>query len=95
MLSQMRAYQPFEPNDVRTLVKRTQDGIESQLLVMQTPFGYRRVAEMYRPEVDGSYAAILYVHWYEPESISSHRSQFEEEAQEMARGGALSVSMES
>ena len=94
MLSQMRAYHSFETKDVRVLVKRTQDGIESQLLVIQTPFGYRRVAEMYRPDGNGSYAAILYVHWYEPESISSHRSQFEEEAQEMARGGAVCLSIE-
>ena len=85
MLSEMRAYQPFESNDVRVLVKRIEDGLASQLLVMQTPFGYRRVAEMYSPEGDGLHAAILYVHWYEPESISSHRSQFEEEAQELAR----------
>lgn len=94
MLSQMRAYQPFESKDVRVLVKRTQDGIESQLLVMQTPFGYRRVIELHRPEGQGSYAAILYVHWYEPESISSHRSQFEEEAKEMAGSGAICISIE-
>ena len=94
MLSQMRDYQRLEPNDLRVLGKRTQDGIESQLLVIQTPFGYRRVAEMFRPEGDRSLAAVLYVHWYEPESIDSHRTQFEEEAKELARGGAVCVSIE-
>jgi dienelactone hydrolase len=94
MLSQMRDYSKFESQDLRVLVKRAEDGIESQLLVMQTPFGYRRVAEMFRPEGDGSYAAILYVHWYEPESITSHRSQFEEEAKEMAGAGAVCLSIE-
>lgn len=94
MLSQMRDYQKFELKDLRVIAKRTQDGIESQLLVIQTPFGYRRVAEMFRPEGDGSYAAILYVHWYESESIDSHRTQFEEEAKEMARGGAVCLSIE-
>ena len=44
---------------------------------------------MYRPEGDGSYPAILYVHWYEFELITSHRSQFEEEGMEMARWGHL------
>jgi dienelactone hydrolase len=68
--------------------------MESQLMVIQTPFGYRRVAEMFRPEGNGSYAAILYAHWYEPESITSHRTQFEEEAKEMARGGAVCISIE-
>jgi dienelactone hydrolase len=94
MLSQMREYQKLDSNDVRVLVKRVEDGLESQLLVLQTPFGYRRVAEMFRPEGEQSLAGILYVHWYEPESISSHRTQFEEEAKEMARLGAVCVSIE-
>jgi len=94
MLSQMRNYQKLESSDLRVLVKRVQDGIESQLLVIQTPFGYRRVAEMFRPEGESPLAAILYVHWYEPESISSHRTQFEQEAQELARAGAVCVSIE-
>jgi dienelactone hydrolase len=94
MLAQMREYQKLESKDLRVLVKRVEDGLESQLLVIQTPFGYRRVAEMFRPEGEESLAAILYVHWYEPESLDSHRTQFEEEAKEMARSGALCVSIE-
>lgn len=94
MLPQMRDYQKLESNDVRVLGKRVQDGMESQLLVIETPFGYRRVAEMFRPEGDASLAAVLYVHWYEPESISSHRTQFEEEAKELARLGAVCLSIE-
>ena len=94
MLIQMRDYQRFEPNDLRVLVSRTEEGLVSQLLVIQSPFGYRRVAEMYRPEGDGSFPAVLYVHWYEPESISSHRSQFEEEARELAQTGAICISIE-
>ena len=94
MLSKMRDYQKLESKDLRVLVKRVEDGLESQLLVVQTPFGYRRVAEMFCPEGEGSWAAILYVHWYEPESIDSHRTQFEEEAKELARGGAVCVSIE-
>ena len=94
MLSEMREYQKLESKDVRVLVKRVQDGLESQLLVIQTPFGYRRVAEMFRPEGDASLAAILYVHWYESESIDSHRTQFEEEAKELARAGAVCLSIE-
>lgn len=94
MLSKMRDYQKLESKDLRVLVKRVEDGLESQLLVVQTPFGYRRVAEMFCPEGEGSWAAILYVHWYEPESMDSHRTQFEEEAKELARGGAVCVSIE-
>jgi len=90
----MRHYPKLESTDLRVIRKRTENEIESQLLVMQTPFGYRRAAEMIRPEADGAYAAILYVHWYEPESLDSHRTQFEEEAQEMARAGAVCLSIE-
>ena len=94
MLTKMREYQILESKDLRVAGKRTQDGIESQLLVMQTPFGYRRVAELIRPEGEESFAAILYSHWYEPESRDSNRSQFEEEAKEMARGGAVCLLIE-
>ncbi len=94
MLSKMRDYQPFKPDNLRVVGADTQDGIESQLLVMQTPFGYRRTAEMLRPESDELLAAVLYVHWYEPESHDSNRSQFMEEAKEMARGGAVCLLIE-
>jgi len=94
MLSKMREYQRFVPDDVRIIGRDIQDGIESQLLVMQTPFGYRRVAELFRPEGDAPLAAILYVHWYESESHDSNRSQFVEEAKEVARSGAVCLTIE-
>ena len=63
-------YQKLETKDVRVIGSRTQDAIESQLLVMQTPFGYRRTGELFRPERYDPLAAILYIHWYEPPSAS-------------------------
>jgi len=62
--------------------------------VIQTPFGYRRIGELFRPESGDSLAAILYVHWYETESQDSNRSQFVQEAKEMARGGAICLLIE-
>ena len=94
MLTQMRAYPKLESTDVRTIGKRTEDGIESQLLVMQTPFGYRRMVEMFFPENKAPLGAILYVHWYEPQSHDSNRSQFVEEAREMARAGSACLLIE-
>ena len=94
MLSKMHNYQRMESKDLRVIGNRVQDGLESQLLVIQTPFGYRRVAEMFRPESDETLAAILYVHWYEPESRDSNRSQFVEEAKELARGGTVCLLIE-
>lgn len=94
MLAEMRDYRKLEDADVQVIGQRIEDDIESRLMVIQTPFGYKRVAEMFRPREAGTYAAILYVHWYEPESIDSHRSQFEQEAREMARDGAICLSIE-
>ena len=94
MVTDMQNYPRFESSDLRILGGQIDDGIESQLLVMQTPFGYRRMAEMFRPEGEGSFAAILYVHWYEPEAHDSNRSQFGEEAKEMARSGAVCLLIE-
>ncbi len=94
MVDQLSHYPKLESKDLRVISKQTRDGLESQLLVMQTPFGYRRTAAMFRPEAAGSYAGILYVHWYEPESPDSNRGQFEEEAREMARGGAVCLLIE-
>ena len=94
MLSEMKKYQPFESKDIRILGGQVDDGIESQLMVMQTPFGYRRMAELFRPEGEGPFAAILYVHWYEPEAHDSNRSQFVEEAKEIARSGAVCLLIE-
>src|SRR5687767_8098250 len=94
MLTQMRNYQKLESKDMRVIGKQAQDGIQNQLLVIQTPFGYRRSAELIFPENEGSCAAILYLHWYEPQSSTSNRSQFQEEAKEMARGGAVCLLVE-
>ncbi|HEX2991760.1 MAG TPA: dienelactone hydrolase family protein [Anaerolineales bacterium] len=93
-MQNIHEYQKLEEKDIRPAGKRTQDAIESQLFVVQTPFGYRRIAELFRPEAKGIYAAVLYIHWYEPPNPSSNRSQFVEEAKEMARAGAVCLLIE-
>ena len=94
MFAKMLNYHSLDAKDVRVVGKRVQDGLESQLLVIQTPFGYRRTAELFRPEGHEPLAAILFVHWYEPESRDSNRSQFVEEAKELAREGAACLLIE-
>ena len=87
-------YQKLEEKDVRLIGQRAQDGIDSQLLVIQTPFGYRRVVELFIPQTEAPKAAILYIHWYEPGSPDSNRSQFVEEAKQMARAGTVGLLIE-
>jgi predicted esterase len=94
MLFEMCDYQKLDAKDTRIIRSKVQDGLESQLLVIQTPFGYRRVGELFHPDGGESLAAILYVHWYEPQSRDSNRSQFVEEAKELARGGAVCLLIE-
>jgi dienelactone hydrolase len=90
----MSDYPKFESKDARVIRKRTEEGIETQLLVIQTPFGYRRTAELLCPEAEGSHPAILYIHWYEPGAPDSNRGQFKEEANEMAHAGAACLLIE-
>ena len=94
MLPKMCSYDKKLQFIFRLIGKRSEDGVESQLLVTSSPFGYRRIVELMLPEGEKPCAAILYVHWYEPESPDSNRSQFVEEATEMARRGAACLLIE-
>lgn len=94
MLSQMQNYPKLASSDVRLIGAKKEEGYEKQLLVFQTPFGFRRTAELFLPVGEGSFPAILYVHWYEPESPDSNRSQFVNEAIEMAKNGVICLTVE-
>jgi dienelactone hydrolase len=94
MLNQMQAYQNLETKDVCIIGAEKESGIERQTLVIQTPFGYRRMGELFLPEGDGLFPAVLYLHWYEPKAQDSNRSQFEKEAIEMAQSGTICMTVE-
>ena len=94
MLSQMRNYNKDLPFVFRFISKPIENGIDSKLLVTSSPFGYRRMAELIQPEGQAPHAAILYVHWYEPESPDSNRGQFIAEATELAKRGAACLMIE-
>ena len=94
MLPKMQYYDKDLPFVFRLIGKSSDNGIESQLLVTSSPFGYRRMAELIQPEGKEPRAAIMYVHWYEPEASNSNRSQFVEEATEMAKRGAACLLIE-
>ena len=94
MLKQMQTYDRELPFVLRTLSTHQADGVESQLLVTDSPFGYRRMAALIQPEGIHPCAAIMYVHWYEPDAPNSNRSQFVAEATEMAKHGAACLLIE-
>ncbi|MFC2079581.1 alpha/beta hydrolase family protein [Candidatus Bipolaricaulota bacterium] len=80
--------------DVRPVGSREHEGWIGSELTYATPFDRRRAAYVVRPPGDGPFPIILYVHWYEPAAPTSNRTQFFEEAQTMAKRGALSLLIE-
>ena len=87
-------YDRDAPPDIREVGQREEAGVVTQLLTYATPFGQRHAAELIRPVAAGPHAAILYVHWYEPESPDSNRTQFHGEAVRLAGRGAACLLVE-
>jgi dienelactone hydrolase len=92
--NEIQNYPRVTRDDVRVVSQRDDENLTRTLLVMQTPYGYKRVAEIYAPAHAQNSAAILYVHWYEPHAPDSNRYQFMDEAKELARGGAVCMMVE-
>ena len=80
--------------DIREVSTRPQDGVIVRDLTYSSPFDRRRAAYHICPESGGPFPIILYVHWYEPESPDSNRTQFIEEARTMAQRGVASLLIE-
>jgi len=88
-------YAPLQQSEIRVARETSENGLTRTLYVLETPFGYRRVAALWRSaEARAPSPLILWVHWYEPESHDSNRSQFEAEAQELASAGASCLTVE-
>ncbi len=82
--------------DLRNAGSATEDGVTSRLftyLTYLTPHGTPRAAELIGPDDEGVHPAILYVHWL-AETPNANRTQFIEEATEMAKRGVLSLLVE-
>lgn len=56
--------------------------------------GRRTAAYLVSPHKAGTGPGVLFVHWYEPESTDSNRSQFLPQAVELAGSGATSLLIE-
>jgi predicted esterase len=87
-------YNRNAPFDLRPVRTKRGEGIMRELFTYATPFGYRRAAEIIRPENDARGAAILYVHWLESDAPDSNRTQFIGEAEVMAKRGAVALLIE-
>jgi dienelactone hydrolase len=87
-------YDRHAPLDIREAGADAHDGLIERLFSYTNLYGQRRVAELIGPDNAGPHAAILCVHWYEPESHDSNRTQFHDQAVELAKRGAVSLLVE-
>lgn len=94
-LNSLFEYERGTPAYWRETPERVKDGVRARNIVYTTPHGVRRAAYLLRPEQEtGPLAAILFVHWYEPEVLSNHRSQFLPDAERLVRQGAVALLVE-
>jgi len=82
--------------DPREVITRPKEGAIVRDFTYASPFSRRRAAYLVRPETEvrEKHPAILFVHWYEPESLDSNRTQFLDEALHLASRGVISLLIE-
>jgi len=96
MLDNLFAYDRNHSPDIREVNQQTKDRALVRQFTFATPFSRRRAAYLVRPAnpAQESLAALLYVHWYEPESLDSNRTQFLNEAIQLGGQGVVSLLVE-
>jgi cephalosporin-C deacetylase-like acetyl esterase len=86
-------YPSGQPVDIRPLSSRDRDGVTVQDITYAKSGDGRNAATLVLPRqgTTGPHAAILFVHWYEPPNPSSNRTEFVDDAVELANAGAISL----
>jgi dienelactone hydrolase len=90
-LEQLLAYDATAPLDLKVVGTERRDGAVVEDVTFR---GVGETIEAYvvRPEAGaGPFAAVLFVHWFEPPNPTSNRTQFLEEARALARRGVVSL----
>ncbi|HEX5691023.1 MAG TPA: hypothetical protein VFX76_13510, partial [Roseiflexaceae bacterium] len=83
------------PLHVRLVGERAERGVRRQTITYDAGAGARRAAFLLQPEAGtGPFAAALFVHWYEPESPDSNRTQFLAETERLAERGVVALLIE-
>ena len=77
--------------DVRTVSTDMRVNVQIRDITFANASGGRTAAYLVSPEKPGHSAGVLFVHWYEPESKDSNRTQFLEQAVELASSGTVSL----
>lgn len=91
----IKNYPVLKPDEVQLIGDGgAANGTMRQLYLMQTPFGYKRLGEIIRPFGGENHPMVLFLHWYEPDAPDSNRHQFETQATELAKQGAVCLLVE-
>ncbi len=86
------SYDRAKPHDVQVVKTETREGgVEVRDITFANLTGGRTEAYLIVPPGKGPHAAVLYVHWFEPPNPTSNRTQFVNEAVELARSGVVSL----
>src|SRR5574341_1463762 len=85
-------YDASKPLDVRdTAPVEKRDGLTVREISFAGGADRRGEATLIAPDGGGPFAGTLWVHWFEPESPTSNRSQFCEEGVALAHHGLVSL----
>ncbi len=85
-------YDQSKPLDIQESKSREQDGVILREISYVLPDGSRNAATVVeKKDGAGLRPAILFVHWYGPPAPTSNRTQFIPDAIELAKGGAVSL----
>jgi dienelactone hydrolase len=86
-------YQATRPIDVQSVSSTTKNGVSVREITYDKATGGRNAATLVAPSAQsgGPQAGILFVHWYEPPNPTSNRTEFLEDAVDLAAGGATSL----
>jgi dienelactone hydrolase len=79
------------PFDVQVTGTENRAGVEVRDITFRSLAGGRTAAYLVVPPQQSNRAAILFTHWYEPPNPNSNRTQFLNEAVELANRGVISL----
>lgn len=96
MIDVLFRYDRNAPADIREVNQQPKGAALVRQFTFATPFNRRRAAYLVRPAtpLQEPMPVILYVHWYEPESPDSNRTQFLDEAVQLGGKGVVSMLVE-
>jgi dienelactone hydrolase len=84
-------YDKTKPIDVQVVETERRGEVEVRDVTFASLAGGRTPAYLVVPPQQSNRAAILFIHWYEPPNPTSNRTQFLNEAVELARKGVISL----